>query len=199
LFPFVGYLILVNDEIAKVLEFHHLIGTEHFARGLSAVERLRLIYYALFFLGVSNFIYRLKKPYSFRFGPNVVDYTKTALELFNFHDYVEIHGTIRHEGHLTPKGNYYDSEWEGFEQAATNKGEGTEIVVRTGSWEEAKSKYGSLLRSMLRENFFRHDTRGRPWLTACVFLSTLGYVLLAIPSIDLFIKVSVGTLGIALR
>jgi hypothetical protein len=196
LFPFVGYLILVNDEIAKVLQFHHLTGTEQYAWGLSAVIRLRLVYYGLFFLGVSNFIYRLKKPYAFRFGANLIDYTKTGLELFTLGDYVQIHGTIRHEGHLTLDGKYYDSEWEGICAAARNQGEGTDKVVRSGSWEDAKRQYGSLLRSMLRENFFRNDTRGRSWLTACVLLSTLGYLLLAIPSLDLFAKVTADTLGI---
>lgn len=198
LFPFIGYLILVNDEIAKILEFHRLTGTEQYAWGLSAVVRLRLLYYALFFLGVSNFIYRLKKPYAFRFGSNVADYTRTALELFTLGDYVHIHGTIRHEGHLTLDGKYYDSEWEGFCKAARNEGEGTDRVIRSGNWEDAKRQYGDLVRSMLRENFFRNDTRRRLWLTLCVLLSTFGYLLLAVPSIDLFAKVTAGTLGIGL-
>lgn len=199
LFPVVGYLILVNDEIAKLLEFHHLTGTEHYAWGLSAVTRLRLMYYGLFFLGVSNFIYRLRKPYAFRFGSNVADYTRTALDLFTLSDYVQINDTIGHEGHRTLDGKYYDSEWDGFLKAARNEGEGTERVRSTGSWEDAKRQYGSLLRSMLRENFFRSCIRRRISLTICLLLSTLGYVLLAIPSIDLFAKVTAGTIGTAFQ
>lgn len=108
---------------------------------------------------------------------------------------MQIHSTIRHEGHLTPDGKYYDSEWKGFLETARNPGEGTDNVVRSGNWEDAKRKYGDLLRSMLRENFFRSDTQNRISLSICLFLSTVGYILLAIPSIDLFAKVTVSTIG----
>jgi hypothetical protein len=135
------------------------------------------------------------KPYAFRFGRNVIDYTRNALELFTLGDYVQIHGTIRHQGHLTLDGKYYDSEWEGFLEAARNPGEGTEKVIRSGNWEEAKRQYGNLLRSMLRENFFRSDIQSRVSLSTCLLLSTVGYILLAIPSIDLFAKVTASTIG----
>lgn len=193
--PIVGYLILFNDRIVGLMEFHTLTREASFDWGLNTSIRLRCVYYALFFLGISNLIYRIRKPYAFRFGRNVADYTRTALEVFTLGDFINIHGTIRHEGHLTLDGKYYDSEWEGFLAAARNPGEGTEKVVRSGSWEDAKRAYGSLLRSMLRENFFRSDTRRRVWLSICVVLSTFGYTLLAIPSIDLFIKVSVSTVN----
>ena len=199
LFPFFGYLILVNDQIAQFFEFHHLTGGESYPWSLSAVVRLRFTYYGLFFLGMSNFIYRLAKPYAFRFGSNFVDYTRTALDLFTMSDYVQIHATIREEGHLTPDGKYYTSEWEGFRAAAKNEGEGTDTVVRSGSWEDAKRQYGSLLRSMLRENFFREDIRRRGWLTTCLLFSTVGYLSLALPSIELFAKVTASTFGVISR
>lgn len=194
-FPIVGYLIIFNDEIAKLIEFKHLTQAHIYQWAMDELTRLRLIYYGLFFLGISNFIYRVKKPYAYRFGSNTVDYLRTALDVFTVGDYIQIHGTIRHEGHLTLDGKYYDSEWDGFLQAARNSGEGTDQVVRSGSWEDAKQKYGSLLRSMLRENFFRSDTRKRFWLTVCLLLSTIGYVLLLLPSVDLFARVTVSTFG----
>lgn len=90
---------------------------------------------------------------------------------------------------MTLDGKYYDSEWDGFAEAARDPGEGTDRVERNGSWDEAQSRYGSLLRSILRETFFRGDTQRRLWLSICVVLSTVGYLLLAVPSIDLFVKV----------
>lgn len=195
--PILGYLILFNDQIAGMISFDKLTTDPSYDWGLSTAVRLRLIYYALIFLGVSNLIYQIKKPFAFRFGRNVTDYTRNALELFTLGDFMRIHGTIRHEGHLTLDGKYYDSEWEGFLEAAQNPGEGTDNVVRSGNWEEAKRGYGSLLRSMLRENFFRSDTQRRISLSVCVLLSTLGYVLLAIPSLDLFVKVTASTFGVS--
>jgi hypothetical protein len=133
--------------------------------------------------------------YAFRFGRNVIDYTRTTLDFFTLSDYIQIHGTIRHEGHFTLDGKYYDSEWEGFLTKAQNPGEGTDHVERTGSWEDAKMEYGNLLRSILRENFFRSDIENRAALTICILLSTFGYLCLAIPSADLFAKISVSALG----
>jgi hypothetical protein len=189
-------MILFNDYVLEMMEFYKLMHGPSFDWGLTTSARLRFIYYALSFLGISNLIFRIKKPYAFRFGRNVTEYTRNALELFTLGDYVQIDGTIRHEGHLTLDGKYYDSEWDGFKEASRNPGEGTDNVARTGNWEEAKRQYGNLLRSMLRENFFRSNVQGRMSLSVCLFLSTVGYIFLAIPSIDLFLKVTANTIGL---
>jgi hypothetical protein len=193
--PLVGYLILFNDTVGKSLEFIHITSDTVNTFGLTGSQRLRFIYFGLIALGISNFIYRLKRPYAFRFGTAVADYTRTCLDVFTLGDFVQLHGRIRHEGHLTMDGKYYDSEWDGFLAAASNEGEGTDQVKRTGSWDRARSDYGSLLRSMLRETFFRQNTSAKAWLVACIALSTIGYVLLVTPSVDLFAKVLRSTLG----
>lgn len=190
-FPIIGYMILFNDQISDMIQFQTITHQDTYDLGLTSKTRLHCVYYGLFFLGVSNFIYRIKKPYAFRFGQNFVEYTRTALENFTYWDFARIHETIRQDGHLTLDGKYYDSEWDGFSEIARNKGEGTDRVDRSGSWENAKRQYGSLLRSMLRENFFRNDILRRKWLTFCLVFSTAGYILLAAPSIDLFIKISI--------
>lgn len=191
-FPLVGYLILFNDSVSQSLVFTNLTSST-IEWGLTGPGRLRFLYFGLLFLGVSNFIYRIKKPYSFRLGVNVFEYTRNALEFFTYGDYIEMHGRIRDEGHLTMSGKYYDSEWDGFQQSAVNSGEGTNSVERDGNWEAAKQQYGSLLRSILRESFFRLNIQNRSWLTVCVTFSTVGYALLAVPSMDLFLKVAQST------
>jgi len=193
--PIIGYLILFNDKISEILVFKDLAKEDSLAFGLTGIQRLRLLYFGLISLGISNVIYRLRKPYHFRFGTNFVDYSRTCLDIFTLSNYVDIHERIRNEGHLTIAGKYYDSEWEGFLEAAQNTGEGTEKVERTGDWESAKRKYGGLLRGMLEENWFRYDTQRRAWLTVCLLLSTTGYFLLLIPSVDLFLKVIVSSVG----
>lgn len=144
-FPIIGYMILFNDQISEMIQFQRITHQITYDWGLSATTRLRFVYYGLFFLGVSNFIYRIKKPYAFRFGRDFVEYTRTALENFTYGDFVQIHGTIRHKGHLTLDGKYYDSEWDGFKNTARNAGEGTDNVERTGSWEDAKRSVAYLL------------------------------------------------------
>jgi hypothetical protein len=192
--PIIGYLIVFSDQLGGALnQFTHLLKPEtNF--GISGNTRLRLIYFGLFFLGASNLIYILKKPYHFRFGTNRVEFSKTALEAFTFQDFLSLHQIIRKGDPLTTDGKYYDSEWRGFQEHATNRGEGTENVERTGHWEDAKNKYGSLLKSILAETFFRSNSEGKKWLVLCIFLSTIGYLLLAIPGVDMFIKVFVSSI-----
>lgn len=194
LIPLLGYLILFNDQVSDYFVFENITANVSSKWGLSSIQRLRFIYFGLVFLAVSNFIYRIKRPYQFRFGTNLVEYTKTALQIFTFSDYLQIHGRIRDEGHLTLSGKYYDSEWDGFKEAATNTDEGRDTVQRDGNWESAKAQYGNLLLDILRENFFRNDIQRRFWLSVCIFLSSVGYFCLLAPSIDLFIKVTVAAL-----
>lgn len=196
--PIIGYLILFNDHVGGKLAFTNLVGSEFQNFWLSGGFRLRLVYFGLIALGLSNLIYRLRKPYVFRFGTNRTDYTRTCLDAFTFQDFLNIHHTIGSKGHLTLDGKYYDSEWDGFARAARNEGEGTDHVMRSGNWEEARRQYGSLLRSMLGEYFFRSNIVRRSWLITCIVLSTAGYALLAIPSVDLFVKVFLSTIGLQL-
>lgn len=186
--PIVGYLILFNDTIGQAMKFAQLTGSALDSFGLTGQERLRCVYFGLIALGLGNFVYRLKRPYVFRHGTNASDFVRNGLEFFTLGDFIEMHHAIRRE-HLTRDGKYYDSEWDGFRQAATDANEGRDDVQRTGSWEVARTRYGSLLRSILRETFFRADVSRRIWLVLCLFMSTIGYVLLAIPSVDLFVKV----------
>ncbi len=189
LIPILGYLILFNDATADFINFNTIANEKNINFGLIGNSRLKMIYFAFMFLGISNLWYRMRRPYQFRFGTDVMQYTRTALEVFKLTDYRDIHHRIRHEGHNTSGGKYYDSEWDGFIEAARNIGEGTGQVKHTGDWEKAKSKYGNLLRGILDDAYYEADTTRRVDLSFCLVLSTIGYILLTIPSGDLFIKI----------
>jgi hypothetical protein len=195
-FPIAGYLILFNDSVSQALQFKELTD-ESTDWGLSGRERLRFLYYGLLFLGLSNFLYRIRLPYLFRFGTNIVDYTNTALEFFHFGDFQDMHHRIGQDGHISRDGKYYDSEWNGFKEAANNTDEGRDSVQRNGNWEDAKRQYGGLLRSIIRENFLAGDQSRRGYLTLCLIISSFGYILLIIPGVDLFAKVTVSTFGLS--
>jgi|TARA_B110000090_G_C13234538_1_gene389993 hypothetical protein len=187
--PIIGYIILFNDSISSLLVFQKIANEGSLSFGLSDLQRLRFLYFGLISLGLSNFIYRIQRPQHFKIGKNLADYTRSCLELLNLGDYSQMHFTIRKRGHLTSNGKYYDSEWDGFVSLATNTNEGTGRALRDGDWEGAKQRCGGLLRKILAETFFRCDIRRRFWLSACLALSTIGYALMVIPSLDLFIKV----------
>lgn len=186
--PVLGYLILFNDSISQHLSFNHLASEDQLSVfGLSASTRLKLIYFGLIFLGTANILYRLRRPYVFRVGTNQFEYVERALEHFTVENYIDINGTIRHEGHHTLHGKYSDAEFEKFLSIAT--GNDFLSVQATMDWSTAKSKFEGLLRSILIENFFRNNVKHRLALTCCLLLALCGYVLLLIPSVDLFLKV----------
>ncbi len=193
--PVVGYLILFNDSIAEHISFDRLAAETTSAFGLTASARLKLIYFGLLFLGIANILYRWRRPWVMRMANNQIDYVERGLKHFPIGTYVELHDMIRYRGRdaYTRHGKYYDNEWEDFVEAATGSRPGANIrdtSKRSGHWNEAKSKFENLLRSILTETFFReaYHTR-RWWLVICLVFAAIGYLLLAIPSVDLLLKV----------
>jgi hypothetical protein len=191
--PVIGYLILFNDSVSQHLSFNVLAHEQVLSFGLTSSTRLKLIYFGLIFLGSANIIYRIRRPYALKIGTDEFLYVETALKHFTASDYINVHGDIRGSGFdpYTRHGKYYDSEYDAFLKLAI----GEEVSGRAGrepataNWAEAKSKFEGLLRSMLIENFFRQKVQRRVSLTICISLALIGYLLLLIPSADLFIKV----------
>ncbi|MFI0846819.1 hypothetical protein [Mesorhizobium sp. IMUNJ 23232] len=193
--PIVGYLILFNDAIAQHISFNQLASESTSAFGLSSSARLKLIYLGLLLVGCASLLYRWRRPWVMRLADNQIDYVDRGVKHFSVGTYINLHDQIRHSGRdaYTLEGKYYDKEWEEFMQAATGSKPGfglRETSEHSGHWNEAKNKYEGLLRSILYETFFReayHTRRG--WLIGCLMLAAIGYVMLAIPSIDLLVKV----------
>lgn len=148
------------------------------------------MYFGLIFLGSASILYRLKRPFTFRIGTDQFSYVERALSHFTVSAYIDIHDTIRHDGHHTLHGKYYDSEYENFLDLAMGPRDTNGHRNGYGAdWSAAKSKYEGLLRSMLIENFYRNNVKRPVALSLSLLLSFIGYFLLLIPSADLFIKV----------
>lgn len=191
--PILGYLILFNDDISQMLEFKELANEDSLNFGLDSLHRLRFLYFGLILLGISNLIYKINKPKQFKFGTNILDYTRNGLEIFTISDYNSIYDIIQDKGHKTTYGKINDETWDSFVKFSEHS-----IDDPSGNdfdWERGKSKFGGFLRRMLQEFFFQSDTKKRIWLTLCISLSTIGYFFLFIPSADLFIKVVVSVTG----
>lgn len=188
--PIIGYLILFNDSISQHISFEILVGENLLDVGLSSGARLKLIYFGLIFLGSANIIYRLRRPFVMRIGTDQFSYVEKALKHFTVSTYIDIHGMIRHEGHHTLHGKYYDADYDSFLELALGKKEGNlQRNETTADWNRAKSKYDGLLRSILIENFYRNDVTRRCYLTLCLIFALVGYIFLLAPSADLFVKV----------
>lgn len=186
--PILGYLILFNDFVTKHISFNILADENFRSFGLENALRLQLIYFGLIFLGLSNVIYRFKRPYLMKFGKNEMEYANTALSFFTYAEFLHIHQRIRDRGHRSLYGKYYDNDWDGFSNLAIGESPGRG-PTNNADWAVAKSRYESLLRSILLDEFYENIVKRRVWLCICIALSMFGFCLLMIPSIDLFIKV----------
>jgi hypothetical protein len=187
--PLIGYLILFNDWVANNLTFQIISETEGPYVGISGGTRLQLVYFGLFCLATASVVYRFRRPFVHKFGRNFVEFSRVGLETFTTSFYVNAHGLIRNEGHLTTSGKYYDSTWDGFLQVAQGEGEGTDTVSQKPDWEKARKQYEHLLRGILEDFYFRHDITNRFSLAICLIFAGVGYLLLIGSGADIFIKV----------
>jgi hypothetical protein len=105
-----------------------------------------------------------------------------------------MHGNIQKKGSISIEGTYHDSEWDRFADAA-NTNEEWKDIRRYADWGKATKTHGGLLRSILKESFHYGNRQRRGWLSICVVLSTIGYLPLFIPGVDLIIKVAMSMLS----
>ena len=183
--PVVGYLILFNDWVSRHLTFGIITGNVG-AGFITQQFKLQLLYFGLIFLGIANILYRAWRPFPMRQAENQFDYVNFGLNNFSIGAFVDMHSKIRTEGHRTLSGKYYDSEWEGFLSIASVDGEGTNEVRERSNWQEAKSRYEHILRGILTDWWFRHCIERRARLCFVLIIATIGYFMIALPSLDLF-------------
>jgi hypothetical protein len=123
--PIVGYLILLNDSISQHILFNNLAKENVIGFGLSSIARLKFIYFGMILLGSANILYRIRRPFVFKIGRTQFEYIENALRQFTVSEYIDINGTIRHEGHYTRHGKYYDVEYNTFLNLALGERRGT--------------------------------------------------------------------------
>lgn len=192
--PAIGYLILFNDRILKDLTFLELT-SGHSSFSLSGDVRVKFIYLGLILLGFANIVFRWRRPHVLRNAHDRVSYVDFGLKNYTVYEFIDLNDAISSGGRgaFTRYGGYYDSEWQVFLDSALGEykqGIRSRHDPKVAHWINAKLKYEGLLRCILIETFFRESTQTRRgWLILCLFVSSLGYVLLAIPSLDLFLQV----------
>ena len=189
--PIIGYVILFNDQITPFFSFSDLAGSTQSFMNLGNLDRLRLIYFGLVFLGVSNFIYRMARPKALEKGNTESEYVKEAFETYSSRDYTEIHYIIRSQ-YQKEHGKVMMSnpEWESFSEDTDFVSHSIgETWPETSTWDASKAKYGSLLIDYIKHEYTLANRSNQKWLFFVLVLSTIGYILLLVPSIDIFERV----------
>lgn len=186
--PIFGYLVLFNDYIVDNLSFSEIADSEEL--WLNSTNRLRFVYFGLIFLATANVIYYFKRAWVLRLGKTEKEFLEYGLTYFTSSDFLHFHQKIR-DGHYTSNGKYYDSEWDGFWAMAVGE-EGIENN-RPGDWKMAKNKYENLLLSILKETYFSSCVDRKIYLTIALVFALVGYLLIIIPSIELFLRILMAT------
>lgn len=186
--PILGYMIIFNDEISSVISFNNITGGSNF-QIIENYTRLQFVYFGLILLGLSNFLYLLRRPRVMRFGVNDHAFADYGIKHFTTSTYIEINALISEEGHRTIGGKYYNTHFDGFKKMCFGEGEGTDNVISPVNWEEAVGRYEHILRGMLMDYFFRKAITRRLSLSICIIVSLIGYSLLTFCSVELFARV----------
>ena len=198
LVPILGYVILFNDQIAALVKFDTIANETALDFGLSAIDRLRLIYLGLLFVGVAQASYMYFRPSILKFSSDIRGYVDYGLNYFTLGDFLGLHDAIGYSdsGPISGYGDYSTREWEDFIRQASGTVESstgsdkTAVSVSKGAnWSSAKAKHEDLLKSILKETFAKRDRQKRILLSCTLSIVTCGYLLLLVPSADLTIKV----------
>ena len=194
--PLFGYLILFNDGISQHLTFENLAPVGMKTAVLSSASRLRLVYFGLILLGIAELIYILRRPNVMKLGKDFYSYKDRILSLSSPKYFSQIHHEIRNCDFdpLTQGGKYYDRDYEDFMEVCTGAKPGLSIREaydkgKLSSWDEAVKRFEPLVTGLLEEKYFREGRKRLTALSLAVSLALFGYLLLAIPSIELLIRV----------
>lgn len=196
-FPLIGYAILFNDYVVSDYGFKSLTGEVKTHLFLNTDLKLRFAFIGMMLVAFANVFYKVRRPYMMRHGESQIEFNKTVDELFTYGDLLGLHNQIRRSGFdpLTRDGKYYDEEWEAFSDDCVwpEIGQGVRErsirafreETRKRNFSEAKQRHSSLVRSILRETYFRECRGRRTSLVVCVFAAIVGYTLILLPSLDL--------------
>jgi len=189
--PLLGYAILYNDTVAGYFEFTKLAGSSPSPFGLSPVVKLKLTYFGLVILGASNVFYHLFRPHVMKLGRDEFEYVSRLLEHATLGFYIQIHERIRYHGHASVHGKYYDDEYDAFMRdcLGDRTGDREHALIRAGDWTSAKARHEGLLRSMLIDNYSYGKRQRQGLLAANVAMALIGFALIAVPGLDLFVRV----------
>ena len=204
-FPIIGYAIFFNDYMAGRLDFSSLTAQAKTHVLLGTEAKLRFAFIGLMLIALSNVLYKILRPKIMRFGESQLEFNQNVDDLFTFGQIRDFHLQIMNSSYdpWTPDGKYYHEEWEAFENDCVweGLGQGERRINRTvfetemskRSFSEAKKRHASLVRSILRETYFRECRQKRLSLSICLSFALTGYFLVLSPSVDLTFAVLLDT------
>ena len=181
LVPLAGYLILFNDEFANLASFNTIAGvTDQFDSPffLEAITKLRLVFFGSLFVFISFVIYRI-------FRPPVIDFSISDIE---FSGRVRENYTVAEIASMELQ--VYSDSWKPRNSIFwTARGITRQEPILSGFRPDTRSyllsEYGDYISFLAREWWTGMMHTFRPARIASLVFGVSGYILLAVPTVDI--------------
>ncbi len=197
LIPVFGYLILFNDYVVGNVNFKNLTSPLETKLLLSDSARLKFVYFGLVIVAINTFMHRILRPRILSQGRNLPEYMDHALTYFTIGQFVTLYQNQGNSPELAP----FSKQWAAFLNDARwtiggpkeNLSTRESKRIQTVSFSAAKKTHEDLLRTILTQTYNLETSIKRKSLIAFLVFATTGYLLLLIPSFDLFMRVVLAT------
>ena len=182
LIPLAGYLILFNDEIATFISFNTIAGVEgemdspFFLTGLSKV---RLVFFGSMSIFVANIVYRAFRPPVLDATESDIDFSTRVAEAYSVHEIAAMDREV-HSDKWTPRTEAF---W-----IILGKPRARKTVVagyRPDARKQMFSDYADYIHLLSREWWRGRMNQFRIARMLTLLLAALGYLFLALPTLDI--------------
>jgi hypothetical protein len=184
--PFAGYIILYSDYFEQLFRFSHL----HRWGFLTFGARVDLIYYGSLVLLVAF-------AFFWFFAPPLLRGRQDRTQFVSDHTLARDAGTVAKAAReaFSYLGPYLDAQTSLNEEDRSTLAALRMTMSRGHRLGRSAGEYEDLIPRMLIF-YFNWQNYGRPWIRALVFcLTIVGYSMLLLPSIDLFLRVTGTTIS----
>lgn len=181
LVPLAGYLILFNDEIASLASFDTLAGVADRSASpffLSGVAKLRLVFFGSLLVFVSCVVYRVWRPPVLDWSNSEIEFAARVLDNYTVHEIVSLEAEV------------FSPSWKPrIVQFWKYMGHARKEPVLSGFRSDARdwmlSKHRDYVKFLAREWWAGMMHTYFPARVISMTMGILGYLLLALPTLDI--------------
>lgn len=182
LIPIAGYLILFNDEIARMASFDALAGVGEDDRTpfiLDGLTKLRLVFLGSLSVLCSFLIYRVFRPEVLEVSSNDLEFAELVSQRYSVHELAKLEDQV-HSENWTERTEAF---WVVLGKTRSKKPlvSGFRPDVR----ESMFSQHGDYIRFLAREWWIGMMHKYRPARISSAVFGVVGYLLLAFPTLDI--------------
>jgi len=182
LIPVAGYLILFNDEIARLASFDALAGVGEdqvspFIFG--GLTKLRLVFFGSLLVLCSFLIYRVFRPDELEVSNNDLEFSELVRQRYSVHELTEMETHVHSESWTERTSVFW--MFRGQRRSKKSRVSGYSPTARSSMF----SKHGDYIGLLAREWWFGMMHTHRVARVSSLVLGALGYLMLALPTVDI--------------